>query len=80
MVWRDRSVGKGSLAYADGMLYLYSERGVVGLAEATPVEYRERGRFTLQTGNSPTWAHPVISGGKLILRDEDNISAYDIRP
>jgi outer membrane protein assembly factor BamB len=45
MVWRDRSVGKGSLIYADGMLYLYSERGVVGLAEANPAGYRERGRY-----------------------------------
>jgi outer membrane protein assembly factor BamB len=80
MVWRDRSVGKGSLAYADGMLYLYSERGVVGLAEANPAAYRERGRFTLQTGSSPTWAHPIISDGKLLLRDADNIYAFDIRP
>jgi outer membrane protein assembly factor BamB len=79
MAWRDRSVGKGSLIYADGMLYLYSERGVVGLAEANPAAYRERGRFTLQTGNAPTWAHPIITNGKLILRDQDSIYAYDIR-
>jgi outer membrane protein assembly factor BamB len=79
MAWRDRSVGKGSLAYADGMLYLYSERGVVGLAEANPTAYRERGRFTLETSNSPTWAHPIITDGKLILRDQDNIYAYDVR-
>ena len=79
MAWRDRSVGKGSLIHADGMLYLYSERGVVGLAEANPTAYRERGRFTLETGNSPTWAHPIITNGKLILRDQDNIYAYDVR-
>ena len=36
MVWRDRSVGKGSLIFADNRLYLYSEDGVVGLAEASP--------------------------------------------
>ncbi len=34
MAWRDRSVGKGSLIFADNRLYLYSEDGVVGLAEA----------------------------------------------
>ena len=34
LAWRDRSVGKGSLIYADQRLYLYSENGVVGLAEA----------------------------------------------
>ena len=47
MAWRDRSVGKGSLIFADNRLYLYSEDGVVGLAEASPAGYREHGRFTL---------------------------------
>ena len=35
-MWRHRSVGKGSLTYADGHLYILSENNVVGLAEATP--------------------------------------------
>lgn len=79
VAWRDRSVGKGSLIYADERLYLYSENGVVGLAEATPAGYRERGRFRIQAGSSPTWTHPIISGGRLILRDQDNVYAYDVR-
>ena len=77
--WRDRSVGKGSLVYADERLYLYSEGGVVGLAEANPEKYVEHGRFQLKTGNLPTWSHPVVSGGKLFLRDQDTIYAYDVR-
>ena len=40
VMWRDRSVGKGSLTYADGNLYIFSTRNVVGLAEATPEGYR----------------------------------------
>lgn len=79
IAWRDRSVGKGSLVYADGRLYLFSERGVVGLAEATPTGYVEKGRFTLQQGELPTWTHPVVAGGRLYLRDQDTIYAYDIR-
>ena len=35
-MWRDRSVGKGALTYADGNLYIQGENNVVGLAEATP--------------------------------------------
>ena len=46
LAWRDRSVGKGSLIFADNRLYLYSEDGVVGLAEASPAAYREHGRFS----------------------------------
>ena len=79
VAWRDRSVGKGSLVFADDRLYLYSEGGTVGLAEANPTAYREHGRFQLKTGNLPTWSHPVVSGGKLFLRDQDTIYAYDVR-
>jgi outer membrane protein assembly factor BamB len=79
VAWQNRSVGKGSLAFADDRLYLYSENGVVGLAEASPTGYREHGRFELRTDRLPTWSHPVVSGGKLFLRDQDAIYAYDVR-
>ena len=52
---------------------------MVGLIEATPEAYRERGRFRIQQGSLPTWAHPVIAGGRLYLRDQDTIYAFDIR-
>ena len=79
IAWRDRSVGKGSLVYADGRLYCFSERGVVGLVEATPSGYVERGRFKIEAGNLETWTHPVVAGGRLYLRDQDTIYAYDVR-
>ena len=80
MAWRDRSVGKGSLIFADNRLYLYSEDGVVGLAEASPAGYREHGRFTLaQQSGLPTWSHPIIAGGLLIIRDQDAVYAYNVR-
>ena len=80
MAWRDRSVGKGSLAAADNRLYIYSEDGVVGLADASPDAYRERGRFTLsQQSGLPTWSHPIITGGLLVIRDQDAVYAYNVR-
>jgi outer membrane protein assembly factor BamB len=79
VAWRDRSVGKGSLIYADQRLYLYSEDGVVGLAEPTPAGYREHGRFRIRPGDLPTWSHPIITNGKLILRAGDNVYAFDVR-
>lgn len=45
VAWKNRSVGKGTLTYADGDLYLLSENNVAGLAEASPKEYEEKGRF-----------------------------------
>jgi outer membrane protein assembly factor BamB len=79
IAWRNRSVGKGSLVAAEGQLYLFSENGVAGLADAAPDAYRERGRFQIRSGNLPTWSHPVVSGGRLYLRDQDTIYAYDVK-
>ncbi|HET6974134.1 MAG TPA: PQQ-binding-like beta-propeller repeat protein [Pyrinomonadaceae bacterium] len=79
IAWRDRSVGKGSLVYADGNLYCFSENNVVGLVEATPTGYKEKGRFRIPQGQSPTWTHPVVAGGRLYLRDQDTIYAFDVK-
>jgi outer membrane protein assembly factor BamB len=79
VAWKDRSVGKGSLVYADGNLYCLSENGVVGLVEATPAGYHEKGRFRIPQDSLPTWTHPVVAGGRLYLRDQDTIYAYDVR-
>lgn len=79
VAWKDRSVGKGSITFADGHLYALSETGVVGLVEATPAGYKEKGRFRIPQENLPTWAHPVVAGGRLYLRDQDTIYAYDIK-
>jgi outer membrane protein assembly factor BamB len=79
IAWRDRSVGKGSLVFADGHLYCFSENGVVGLVEATPTGYKEKGRFRIPQDSLPTWTHPVVAGGRLYLRDQDTIYAFDVR-
>lgn len=79
IAWKDRSVGKGSLTFADGHLYAFSENGVVGLVEANPAAYKEKGRFRIQQGSLPTWSHPVVAGGRLYIRDQDTIYAYDVR-
>ena len=80
VAWRDRSVGKGSLVFADDRLYLYSEGGVVGLAEANPGGLSGARPFPASRPEAcPTWSHPVVSGGKLFLRDQDTIYAYDVR-
>ena len=79
VIWRDRSVGKGSLTLASGNLYLLSEDGVVGLAEATPDGYKEKSRFMIPRGQYNTWAPPVISDGRMYLREQDNLYCYDVK-
>lgn len=77
--WQSRSVGKGSLTAADGMLYVLSERQEMALVEATPEEYRERGRFRFESQGRPSWAHPVVIGGRLYIRDQNMLTAYKVR-
>ncbi len=76
--WRARSVGKGSLTIADGKLFLLSERRGVALAEATPDGYRERGRFEIEDRGQPTWAYPVVSGGRLYIRNQNLLRVFDV--
>lgn len=78
-MWSARSVGKGSLTYADGMLYLFGENNGVALAEATPSGYNEKGRFNVQDQGRPSWAHPVVAGGRLYIRNQGILTAYDVR-
>ena len=79
MMWRDRSVGKGSVTYADGHLYVQSENNTVGLVEATSAGYREKGRFEIPDKGQMSWAHPAISDGRLYVRNQDSLLVYDIK-
>jgi outer membrane protein assembly factor BamB len=81
-VWREKQkLGKGSIAYADGKLFLRQEdgKGTVVLIEATPKGWVELGRFDQPNrSNQNSWAHPVVCGGRLYLRDMDVLLAYDV--
>lgn len=79
VAWQDRSVGKGSLLVADGMLYLLGEGHEVALAQATPKEYVETGRFKIESHGRPSWAHPVVADGRLYIRDQGSLTAYDVK-
>jgi hypothetical protein len=62
------------------MLYLRGENGSVALATANPTAYQETGRFEQpDRSRSQAWAHPVVSNGKLLLRDQDVMLCYDVK-
>ena len=78
--WKNRSVGKGSLTYADGHLYLRSEQGPMALIEANPKQYIEKGRMQQPfRSDRPAWSHPVVTAGKLFLRDQSNLLVYNLK-
>jgi outer membrane protein assembly factor BamB len=80
--WQEKKLGKGSLVYADGCLYLRSEekRGTVVLLEASANGYNELGRFDQpDRSDKQSWPHPVVVGGRLFLRDQDILLCYDVK-
>jgi outer membrane protein assembly factor BamB len=86
-VWRERrKLEMGGVTYADGMLYCLGEdSGDVVLVEASPGGWKEHGRFKLdpQTDqrkpSGKIWTHPVVSDGRLYLRDQNLLFCYDVR-
>jgi outer membrane protein assembly factor BamB len=84
-VWNQRALGKGAVGYADGMLYCLDERsGTVALVDASPAGWKEHGRFTPEPqsrirSEGAIWTHPVVSNGKLYLRDQEMIYCYDVK-
>lgn len=84
-VWESKALDKGSLTAADGHLYCYGQKtGTCVLAEATPKEWKEKGRLELpEKSKHPRrdgaiWAHPVVSNGKLFLRDHELLFCFDV--
>ena len=70
----------GCLTYADGMFYLYSDDGQMVLARATDKGLDITGRLKLANpGKRPTWAHPVVHGGRLYVRHGDMLSVFAVR-
>lgn len=81
-----RAIGVGPLVYADGRLYAVSEaNGEVAMFEASPAAFKQISKFKLpkesklRKSSGKVWTHPVISDGKLYLRDQELIFCYEIK-
>lgn len=78
--WTARGVGKGSVTYADGLIFHRGESGEMAIVEATPKEYKEKGRFKQSDrSTAAAWPHPVVCDGKLYLRDWDGLLCFDVK-
>lgn len=86
--WEAPDFGWGSVASADGLLFCHLISGEVLLVEATPDAYRLKGKFSppsppvkKKVGQFPEGAftYPVISNGRLYIRDLGTLWAFDIK-
>ncbi len=83
--WEERSIGSGSLLAADGRIYIHADNGDVALFEPSAEGYHEKGRYTppgVPSRSNPmekAWTYPVISNGKLYIRDKESLWCYDVK-
>jgi len=76
-LYGDRSA---SLTFADGMLYVVSDVGEVGLVRPNPKRMEIVSRFELpKGGEGVAYAHPIVCGGHLYIRHGEFLYVYDIR-
>ena len=74
--WKDGRYGYGQVLLAGDHLILTSDKGEVALVKATPDGYNEVARFEALKGQ--TWNYPAIAGGRLLVRNSNEMAAYDI--
>jgi hypothetical protein len=82
MMWtRTRGAGSGSAAVtaADGLLYFRYQNGTMALIEANPKQYTLKSSFDIPNVRNPSWSHPVVTGGRLYLREQDDLHIYNVR-
>jgi len=79
VMWTTTDTGRGVVVSADGMLYVYSEKGVMHLVKPDPKAFVPVSQFTVSEGTDEHWAHPTIANGRLYIRHGDALMAYDIK-
>lgn len=75
--WKGGRYGYGQLVLAGDHLVVLTEEGDVVLVRATPARHEEVARFPAIEGKS--WNHPIIADGKLLVRNIQEMAAFDIR-
>lgn len=86
VTWAAKNLGKGAIHCADGMFYCLDEgSGTVALIEVSDKGWNEKGRFKLspqterRSKSGRIWTHPVVSDGKLYLRDQELLFCFDVK-
>ena len=87
ILWEEKIRPKksGSICYADGRLYCYSDKdGTVFLIQPSRSGWQQKGMLripretNIPRGKGAIWSHPVVAEQTLIIRDQDLIHSFHI--
>ena len=78
--WKEGRYGHGQvlLLAEPSLLLVVSEKGEAILLSAHPERHEELARFQAIEGK--TWNHPAFAGGRLYVRNGEEIACYDVKP
>jgi outer membrane protein assembly factor BamB len=76
--WKGGRYGYGQILLANDHLIVLTEDGDLVLVKARPERHEELARFSAIDGK--TWNHPVIAAGRLLVRNIQEMAAFDILP
>ena len=79
IMWSDKTVAIGNIIMADGLFYIYSEKGEILLVKPNPQRLEIISKFSITLGTDQHWSHPVIYKGILYVRHGDTLMAYNIK-
>jgi outer membrane protein assembly factor BamB len=74
--WKGGRYGYGQVILASGHLIVLSEAGELVLVKASPEQHTEVARFAALQGK--TWNYPAIAGGRLLVRNANEMAAYNL--
>ena len=72
-------MANGTVISADGLLFGYTDRGELFMAEADPGGLNILGKTKVSLGTAQHWAHLVIDNGRLLVRHGNALIVYKIR-
>jgi outer membrane protein assembly factor BamB len=74
--WKGGRYGYGQVMLATGHLIVLTEQGELALVRADPTAHQEITRFPAIDGK--TWNHPAMSDGILLIRNIEEMAAFDL--
>ena len=75
---RGAGTGSAAIVVAEGKLYFRYQDSTMALIDTSKDKYVLISKFKLPTHNGESWPHPVIAGGKLFIRDQDELVCFKI--
>ena len=78
VLYETKDIGNGVVITAEGLLYLYSQRGELVLVKPGANSFEIISEIRVTMGTAQHWAHPVINKGRLFIRHGDTLIAYNI--